>query len=79
MLLISLEEKETAKLFSEIDFLVSLPLLKGWSFMQARKFFYVAPIMRYTRGAVLFNQGDDMMKVYIVKKGEFKVVFPGFN
>jgi len=32
-----------------------------------------APIVKYTRGSVMYNENENPEKMYIIKKGEFKV------
>jgi len=44
------------------------------SYNAVKKLFYHAPIVAHKRGEVLFDEGEDPKKMYIIKKGEFKLM-----
>jgi len=61
------------KLFEEINFLEDMPIFKGWSFRSLKDLFYHTPIVTYKRGCVIYDQGEHPVKMYIIKKGKFRV------
>jgi len=69
----NLEEEFTRKLHDDINFLGSLPCLKNWTSRSVKELFYEAPIKSYKRGNVIYEEGEEPEKMYIVKSGSFKV------
>jgi len=68
--------RETMKknLFEEINFLAELPLFAGWTFYKLKELFLHSPIISYGRNNLVYDEGDSSEKMYIVKKGTFKIL-----
>jgi len=60
-------------LFEEINFLAELPLFTGWTFYKLKELFLHSSIITYGRNNLVYDEGDQPEKMYIVKKGTFKV------
>jgi hypothetical protein len=61
-------------LFEAIDFLVSLPIFKTWTYNAVKTLYLHAPIVSYKRGTVMYDEGEEPEFMYIIKKGEFKIM-----
>jgi len=70
---ITIVRKEAEKLEAELNFLASLPLFKDWTHKALKSILYLAPIEKFQRGHFVYKEGDPCEKLYIVKKGEFRV------
>jgi len=68
-----LKEKEIQKLYTEVDYLASLPIFQTWSYHALKKLFYNSRVEKYKRGQVLYEEDDLPQKMYIVKSGSLKV------
>lgn len=63
------------KLYSEIEFLASVPMLKNWSFNEIKNLYYNLSIAKYRRGQIVYHQGQESTMMYIIRSGDFKVFF----
>ncbi|CAG9311004.1 unnamed protein product [Blepharisma stoltei] len=65
----SLHEKATSE---KIEFLQSLPEFSAWTRLALFKLCYCFSTLTLKRGNVLFNEGDPIDQIYIIKEGELK-------
>ena len=56
-----------------VDFLKNMPQFKHWSKNALSKLTYYFERIQYLRNQIVFKEGDQCLKVYIVFDGEFEV------
>lgn len=60
------------KLNLKVDFLKTLPLLKSWNRDSLVKLSFIFKEQKYKRNHIVFKQGEDCDKIFIVAEGEFE-------
>jgi CRP-like cAMP-binding protein len=70
----SLSKIAKKRLHKIVDFMTHLPCFKGWTSDSVIKFSYFLEKEAFQRNHILFNVGDKVDKVYIVKKGDVELL-----
>ncbi|KAL4466193.1 hypothetical protein ABPG72_011071 [Tetrahymena utriculariae] len=68
---IILKEKEEQKLLKEMGFFAKLPFFNGWNFNLVKLLYLNAFRVKYKKGDVVFQEGQDPVSVYIITDGQF--------
>lgn len=70
-----IEENEQKKLFQHIDFFSNLLLFKQWTYNEVKNLKLHSEIIETKRNQFVYKEGDSAEFFYIVRTGEFKVIF----
>jgi hypothetical protein len=70
----TLKRIELRAVQNKVNFFRSLPFVKHWTLSQVQKLVYMFSERRITRNQTLYQQGEEVSFVYIVKSGEFEIV-----
>ncbi|KAL4429442.1 hypothetical protein ABPG74_021029 [Tetrahymena malaccensis] len=68
-----LKDKETQKIQHNINFFSKIALFSGLEDNFMKQIYYNSYIKEYQRGQIVFKQGQESDKFYIVKEGEFSL------
>ncbi|EAR88978.2 cyclic nucleotide-binding domain protein (macronuclear) [Tetrahymena thermophila SB210] len=68
-----LKDQETEKLRNEINQLTKIYLFKDFSLNLLKNLYLLFSVNSYQRGDVIYREGDESDKLYIIREGEFKV------
>ena len=69
-------QSESRRVAEQMEFFSFLPIFKEWPSKTLRNVTYIVPVSKFQRGFKVYKEGDTPEKMYIVKKGEFKVKTP---
>ena len=70
-----LKINEQKKLFGQIEFLEKIKLFDSLSFNALRNLYYNSENKEFNINNVIYKQGDKAQNFYLIKSGEFKVIF----
>ncbi|KAL4426768.1 hypothetical protein ABPG74_006546 [Tetrahymena malaccensis] len=68
---IILKEKEEQKLLKEMGFFAKLPFFNGWNFNLVKLLYLNAFRVKYKKGDIVFQEGQEPVAVYIITEGQF--------
>ncbi|EAR82597.3 cyclic nucleotide-binding domain protein (macronuclear) [Tetrahymena thermophila SB210] len=68
---IILKEKEEQKLLKEMGFFAKLPFFNGWNFNLVKLLYLNAFRVKYKKGDIVFQEGQEPVAVYIITDGQF--------
>ena len=69
----SLKEIETRALNRKISSVQQLPFLQHWTKGQMTRLIYSFTDKSFSRGQIVYNEGENSENIYMVKEGEFEV------
>lgn len=59
----------------KIDFLIGLPIFKGWSASSMEQLFKQFKIEKFRKDKVLYKENDPSNFLYFIQEGEVEVLF----
>ncbi|KAL4482469.1 hypothetical protein ABPG72_001445 [Tetrahymena utriculariae] len=68
-----LKDQETQKLRNEINQLTKIYLFKDFSLNLLKNLYLLFSVNNYQRGDVIYREGEESDKLYIIREGEFKI------
>ncbi|KAL4463231.1 hypothetical protein ABPG74_007232 [Tetrahymena malaccensis] len=68
-----LKDQETQKLRNEINQLTKIYLFKDFSLNLLKNLYLLFSVNSYQRGDVIYREGEESDKLYIIREGEFKI------
>ena len=70
-----IEENEQKKLFQHIDFFSNIPLFKHWTYNEVKNLKLHSDLLEFKRNKFVYKENDEANFFYIVRSGEFKVIY----
>lgn len=66
-------KKQKQELDEKTKFIQSIPFFQTWSNLTLSKFSYFFKEVKFKRNQIVFQTGDTLESIYVVRSGEFEV------